>query len=97
MLVLLTTVILSFVGGANADYRLQWRHALAGDSPKFVSGCSPEGSSAAGAPYVLKRDLDSCDDRYRGGEVVTDKLGPIFWGGFYHYKAMCMDAGEGES
>lgn len=97
MFALVTVLALLFLGAAKADYRLKWRHAPAGDSKRFIAGCDAQGQSGVGAPYSLVTNYHGCYKDFRGGQTVTDKLGPIYWGGFYHYLARCMDAGEGES
>ncbi|EKD05506.1 carbohydrate-binding module family 13 protein/putative endo-1,3-beta-glucanase [Trichosporon asahii var. asahii CBS 8904] len=94
MFALLTVLALLFLGAAKADYRLKWRHAPAGDSKRFIAGCDAQGQSGVGAPYSLVTNYHGCYKDFRGGQTVTDKLGPIYWGGFYHYLARCMDAGE---
>ncbi|EJT47356.1 carbohydrate-binding module family 13 protein/putative endo-1,3-beta-glucanase [Trichosporon asahii var. asahii CBS 2479] len=94
MFALVTVLALLFLGAAKADYRLKWRHAPAGDSKRFIAGCDAQGQSGVGAPYSLVTNYHGCYKDFRGGQTVTDKLGPIYWGGFYHYLARCMDAGE---
>lgn len=97
MFALFTALTLLLLGGAQADYRLQWRHAPAGDSKKFVAMCDAPGEDVniPGSFFSLVQDRSGCYIDYRGSAAM-DKLAPIYRGGFYHYTALCMDSGEGE-